>query len=921
MKFNRWYVLLVIVFVLGVVFQGGVQTGNAQSPQPPEPVLEPTRTDPSVLRPCLQGEPCENENGERYVLATEETLAEPTAIGDSDDYGYTLTSTSYSWIDASGGTNTGITDTYGKTAAISLPWAFPFYGNSYSQLYITGAGYATFDDDNVESYFTIPDESTPNNLISVLSMYLNYSNSKVYYRNFGTHFVIQWNDLKDYDGGAYTFEAVLYPTGNIKFQYKTLPVPSMGWYCSSAGIEGATGLDGLAFWNICTRPPSANTAVLFTKPAASAQVSAYPLYLGEFASSLDVDDFTFTLSNIGDLGADTYDLQVTTAPLGMGWNVELFNAATLLPLGDTDADGTIDSGLLAQGASMEILVRVSAPAGLSLGAQNKTYVDVTSSLNTGKMKTITIESTVPAAFAQTYKKYEDDALKTDLNWSSTQLEVDVDAEAWNAYEPAIVETPEHNFVQVWSEYGCGVNTCGYALRYAVIDRFGSVVKSPESLSPIYDVANFYTFQGETALAAAPDGKVGVVWLKEIINPAYLYNFNIWFAVLNTNGSLAYGPVNLTNDNTWGSYSVGNMVEFFNQDISASADNRFMVTWGKGVQATGSQDIYYTILQSSGSQLVPITKMTASSSTSYYYPNVQVALSGNRFFVAYDHYWQSGQYYNSEPLYRVFDSSGGTLTPETNLGFYPNVAVQLSGGNILLASPYYESSIHYQILNGTTYGLIAESSISHPSNNLDYFLLSVTKDANNRGVLTWSDENSRYLYYALVSGTNGAVLSGPVIFHRSDAFELSSNGSGITTNSWSPAAGVDLSASFSSDLFGGEPGGVAPVLLKYANTGAVSSTSTQLVLTLPAGLNYAGDTSGITPVVVGNTITWALPNLAFTEGGAFQVYLTIESGAAIGTLYPIGLEISSAGVDANPADNSDSAQVFAGLPCYLPLINR
>ena len=334
-----------------------------------------------------------------------------------------------------------------------------------------------------------------------------------------------------------------------------------------------------------------------------------------------------------------------------------------------------------------------------------------------------------------------------------------------------------------------------------------------------------------------------------------------------------------------------------------------------------EDIYYTILQSSGSQVVPITKMTASTSTSYYYPGVQVALSGNRFFVAYQHIWQSGQYYSGESLYRVFDSSGGTLTPAAGLDFYPFAAVQLSGGNILLAGAYSGDQIWYQILNGTTYDLIANNQLSHPSANPLHSTLSVTKDANNRGVLTWSDGNNRYLYYALVSGTNGAVLTNPVIFHRSQSFELSYNGSGITTNSWSPSTGVDLSASFSSDLFGGEPGGVVPVSLKYANTGVVSSTSTQLVLTLPAGLNYAGDTSGITPVAVGNTITWALPNLAFTEGDTFQVYLTIESGTAIGTMYPISLEISSAGVDANPADNSDSAQVFAGLPCYLPLINR
>jgi len=920
---RNWFSkFLAIVIILGALSPAPLKPAEAQTPPPPP---EPVRR-----AHCLPGQPCEDENDERFVLPTEETLAEPTAIGDTDDYGYTLTSTTYSWIDATGGTNTGINDTWNITNAISLPWAFPFYENSYSQLYITGAGYVTFEESWVNDYFDIPEESEPNNLISVLSKYHYYSSGAVYYRNFDTHFVIQWNNLKDYEGGAYTFEAVLYPNGNIKFQYKTLPNPNQGWYCSIAGIENVTGLDGLAFWNFCDYPTSSNTAVLFTRPAPSARVGVNPLYLGEFASSLDVDEFSFTLTNTGNLGADTYDMLVTTAPLGAGWTAELFNAATLSPLVDTDADGTIDSGLLAQGDSMDILVRVHAPAGLDVGAHNTTYVDVTSSLNTSKTKTITIDSTVPAAFAQFYKNSEEHSLRTDLNWPSTQLEVDISGEAWNAYEPAVNETPEHNFVHVWSEYDWdGANADGEVLRYAVIDRFGQFVKEPTLLSPIYDVAGYGTSQGGTALAAAPDGKVGVVWYKEINNPTDMVNYNIWFAVLNSNGSLAYGPVNLTNDNNWGSWwDAGNMnvVEYYYPDISASSDNRFMVTWGKGVEAdviNRTTDIYYTIRQSSGAQVVPVTAMTVSNSTNWYYPSVQIALSGNRFFVAYDHTWLNEQDYYVENLYRVFDSSGRTLTPLANLDFSPSAAVQLSGGNILLASnPYDSDEIRYQIRNGTSYGLIATNTLSHPSGDVvGYGTLSVTKDANNCGILTWSDKNSHYLYYAYVAGSNGAVLTNPVIFHRSDWFDLSHNGSGATTNSWLPAAGVDLATHFTSELFGGEPGGMASVWLDFMNTGATTSAATQLVLTLPDGLSYAADSSGIAPVIIGNTVTWNLPDIPFGEGDGFQVWVDIDGTAVVGTLFPISLAISSSSTDANPADNTDSAQVLAGLMHYLPILFR
>ncbi|HQL28218.1 MAG TPA: hypothetical protein PLA26_06805, partial [Anaerolineaceae bacterium] len=376
MRKTIFCLIAAVIIVIGAL-SPALTIAEAQTPPPPR--------QPARQEPCLPGQPCEDENGERFVIPTEETQAEPNAIGDSDDFGYTLTSASYSWIDATGGTNTGINSYDDITAAISLPFAFPFYENSYSQLYITGAGYVTFDDLGWVGYGDdIPDESEPNNFISVLSRYQYYSGSAVYYRNFGTHFVIQWNNIKDGNGGAYTFEAVLYPTGNIKFQYKTLPDPSQGYWCSTAGIENAAGTDGLVFWNYCDWPTTASTAVLFTKPGPSARVAASPLYLGGFTYSLEVDDFIFTLANSGDIGADTYDMVVTIAPLAGGWSAELFDAGTGLPLVDTDADGTIDSGLLAQGESKDILVRVSAPAGLTVGSALKTYVDISSSLNPAK---------------------------------------------------------------------------------------------------------------------------------------------------------------------------------------------------------------------------------------------------------------------------------------------------------------------------------------------------------------------------------------------------------------------------------------------------------------------------------------------------------------------------------------------------------
>ncbi|MEL7627345.1 MAG: hypothetical protein AAGU15_10885 [Anaerolineaceae bacterium] len=916
MRKSYFCVFTAIVFIIGALLPT-FSSAQAQTPPPPR--------QPERQEPCLPGQPCKDENGDRFIIPTEETLAAPNAIGDSDDYGYTLTSTAYSWIDASSGTNTGINSYDDITAAIPLPFPFPFYENNYSQLYITGAGILTFFDYDWINYFSsIPDESEPNNFISVLRKSHTFSGSAVYYKDFGSYFVIEWFHLLDGDGGVYTFEAILYPTGNIKFQYKTMPDTSGGYWCSTSGIENATGQDGLAFWDRCNQPTNASTAVIFTKPGPSARVSASPLYLGGFTYSLGVDDFSFTLANNGDLGADTYDMVVTTAPLGGGWNVELFDTGGV-PLTDTDADGTIDSGSLAQGASKEIVARVSAPAGLSLGAAVKTYIDISSSLNTATTKTVTIESTVPAAFAQTYRDQESHTVWTDLNWPVKQVEAEVSIEAWNINEPTIIETSDHNFLHVWMDYQWGQTTGGAAVHYALVNHFGQVIEDPAMLSPIYDVAGYYTDQYDFVMAAAPDGKIGVVWTRRLTNSTNQNNYNTWFAILNSSGTIAFGPVNLTNNYSWGSYSAGNRVELVVPDISASDDNRFFITWEKYVQSAETEDIYYTIRQSSGVVMVQPTAMTASvPGSSFYYPTTQIALSGNRFYITYEYFYRSGQYLYRDLLYRVFDSSGGTLVAPSDLNFYAHAGVQLSGGNIFLASMWNDNEIRYQIRNGTTYALIYESgALSHPSTgNFGYSSVGVTKDANNRAILTWSDADYRNIYYAYVQGTNGALLSGPVISQHTDAqFSVSFTGSGLTTNTWSPTVGIDLIGQFSSNLFGAAPGGTAMLQLWNSNVGTDTAEFPELTLTLPAGLTYDGDTSGITPDMVGSTVVWQLPQMAYGSSEDFVVYLAVDGATPVPSFFDVSLELSSEGVDVNPADNTDTAQVMVGLQVFLPLLLR
>jgi len=928
MKNNRLYILFAFVLILGLVAPTGFTPAKAQVSQPPEIGQEFRRVDTYVDQVCQPGSICEDENGNRYMNHTEETRSDIQGIGDSDNFGYTVSNDTYSWINITDGTNTGLTNSYSITPAISLPFTFPFYGINYSQIYIAGGGMASFNGDGTNNQIDkIPDESYPNNFIAPYQGALNISNGQVYYKSFGNYFVIQWNNLTGpYYEESYTFQTILYSNGNIKFQYKTIQ-EDMGW-CRIAGIENSSGTDGLVSHDWCSSPSLNGTAVLFTKPGPSARIDAFPRYMGGFTSSQAVDDFTFTIANSGELGNDTYDFNIIHAPLGGGWTAELFNADTLQQLVDSDGDGKVDTGSLAQGASMETLVRIYAPNGLVLGSYVKTFIDVTSSLNTSKTQTVTIESTVPAAFAQTYYDGSDNKIITELNWSSAQLKAVVESDIWSAGPPTIIETGEHNFVHVWSEseYDYEEYVINTVVKIAIIDKFGNIVKEPAILSS--SIQGYTDYVDYISLAVTPDGKVGIAWIKSLYDSNNRENVNVWFAIVNGDGSLASGPINLTNNNVWSFWQENNYILMSDVKISASGDNRFMVSWERRVLRTGPEDVYYSILTSDGGIISPVKAMTTSTSAIGYQNHVQTALSGNRFFVSYVQWnWFNAEHTGGTtyPLFSIFDSDGTQIRSDANLDIKPDTAVQLSGGNILLANEswYRDGSIDYQILKGNNYSSIYTGQLSHPIVDRLGYGLSVTRDANNGGILTWTDYNNRYLFYAYVYGSNGALLSGPVIFHRNDNFvNIGYNGhNSITTNSWQPVSGVDLTASFGSNLYGGQPGETITVGINYANNGITVSNATELSLSLPAGISYIGDNSGITPDIQGNKIVWNLPGLGFGDNGGFQVRLALESEAEFGDRYPISLKIESSETDVNPADNNDNSEIFAGQPCYLPLVHR
>ena len=220
-------------------------------------------------------------------------LLSPQSIGGPDIFGYAWDDTiPPSWIDTTGGTNTGLSGSGGNTGAITLPFPFRYYDNEYSSVYITSSGYLSFHNTGItndQDY--IPAASQPNDVIAPYwtPTYIP-AGAWVHYQSGGTspnrYFVVEWHDLTGYkdthavgSDDKFRFEVILYENGNIDFQYASMSITGDFW-CGTAGIENSTGSDGLNYVGFCNYPPSFMT-VRFTRPATGSFIDVSMNYWAE----------------------------------------------------------------------------------------------------------------------------------------------------------------------------------------------------------------------------------------------------------------------------------------------------------------------------------------------------------------------------------------------------------------------------------------------------------------------------------------------------------------------------------------------------------------------------------------------------------------------------------------------------------------
>jgi subtilisin family serine protease/PKD repeat protein len=175
--------------------------------------------------------------------------------GGADSYGYSWMDSNetdgpvYNWLDiTSTGTRlTGMADDDVLSAYIPLKFKFDFYGSQYTTLRACSNGWISFTSSSTSySNTTIPNStSAPENLIAPYWDDMDMSNSgSIYYQSDTGRFVITYENVPSFSSSSsrYTFQVILYPWGDIVYQYKEL---SGATNSATVGMQNASRTVGL----------------------------------------------------------------------------------------------------------------------------------------------------------------------------------------------------------------------------------------------------------------------------------------------------------------------------------------------------------------------------------------------------------------------------------------------------------------------------------------------------------------------------------------------------------------------------------------------------------------------------------------------------------------------------------------------------
>ena len=156
----------------------------------------------------------------------------------------------YQWVEIS---NTGMKVAQGGVGTyeeVALGFPFSFYGITYTTLFVSSSGFATFGTGDGSAYNgSIPSSETPNNAIYAFwadLMPLGGGFGDIYAQQVAAdRYVVQWNRVPRVSGsGQETFEIILNGADNtISLQYQSVA----GTDSCTVGVENADGTGAVQY--------------------------------------------------------------------------------------------------------------------------------------------------------------------------------------------------------------------------------------------------------------------------------------------------------------------------------------------------------------------------------------------------------------------------------------------------------------------------------------------------------------------------------------------------------------------------------------------------------------------------------------------------------------------------------------------------
>ena len=170
----------------------------------------------------------------------------PDAFGyrwiDSDEPG----GPSFGWVDITGvGTQLTTTGDDAISAPQAIGFSFPFYGNAFASVRVCTNGFLTFTDSGTPySNGALPTTGGAQNMVAPFWDDLDFgATPRIWVHNDGTRYIVSWVGAPHYQtGGPYSFQLLLYPSGEIRYQYQTMNSPTNS---ATVGIQNGTETVGL----------------------------------------------------------------------------------------------------------------------------------------------------------------------------------------------------------------------------------------------------------------------------------------------------------------------------------------------------------------------------------------------------------------------------------------------------------------------------------------------------------------------------------------------------------------------------------------------------------------------------------------------------------------------------------------------------